>query len=227
MPLNKANGNMFGFVSHTINFIKGQCLHLCVYCFMIALNIRFDKWGELRLDEKEFCVNLGKDNFIFVGSSTDMWAANVPSEWITRVLDRCDEFDNRYLFQSKNPERFLEFINHPVMRKSVLSTTIETNRWDPDIMNMAPQPQDRANAMAAVAAHGVPTMVTIEPAMDFDHDALVAMIRACKPTQVNIGRNTVRSVQVPEPSRNQVQALIAELKTFTQVLVKPNASVWK
>ena len=53
------------------------------------------------------------------------------------------------------------------------------------------------------------------------------MIRACKPTQVNIGRNTVRSVQVPEPSRNQVQALIAELKTFTQVLVKPNASVWK
>ncbi len=227
MSLNKSKGQMFGFVNYTWNAIKGLCLHACLYCFMLALDHRFNNLGMLRLDEKEFCVNLGKDNFIFVGSSTDMWATNVPSEWIIRVLDRCDEFDNRYLFQSKNPERFLEFINHPVMRKSVLSTTIETNRWDPDIMNMAPQPQDRANAMAAVAAHGVPTMVTIEPAMDFDHDALVAMIRACKPTQVNIGRNTVRSVQLPEPSRNQVQALIAELKTFTQVLVKPNASVWK
>ena len=100
MPLNKADGNMFGFVTHTWNAIKGKCLHLCLYCFMIALNIRFYKWGDIRLDEKELRISLGKDNFIFVGSSTDMWAANVPSEWIVRVLDRCDEFDNRFLFQS-------------------------------------------------------------------------------------------------------------------------------
>ena len=217
---------MFGFVSHTINFLKGRCPHDCEYCFMDALDHRFNNWGELRLDEKEFCVNLGKDNFIFVGSSTDMWAANVPSEWIVRVLGRCDEFENRYLFQSKDPSRFLEFIDHPVMRKSVLSTTIETNRWY-SVMNNAPHPHDRANAMAAVAARGVPTMVTVEPAMTFDHDELVAMIRACCPTQVNIGRNTNKQVQLPEPTRDEVQALIAELKTFTQVLVKPNASAWQ
>lgn len=227
MPLNKSNGNMFGFVSHTMNFIKGRCPHDCEYCFMDSLDHRFNKWGELRLDEKELRVNLGSDNFIFVGSSTDMWAANVPSEWIVRVLDRCDEFDNRYLFQSKNPARFLEFINHPVMSKSVLSTTIETNRWYPDVMNKAPHPNDRANAMAAVAAHGVTTMVTVEPAMAFDHDELIAMIRACNPTQVNIGRNTNRQVQLPEPTRHEVQTLIAELKTFTNVVVKDNASAWK
>ena len=227
MPLNKANGNMFGFVSHTINFIKGRCPHDCEYCFMDALDHRFNNWGELRLDEKEFCVNLGKDNFIFVGSSTDMWAANVPSEWIVRVLGRCDEFENRYLFQSKDPSRFLELIDHPVMSKSVLSTTIESNRWYPEIMNKAPHPHDRANAMAAVAARGVPTMVTVEPAMAFDQDKLIAMIRACSPTQVNIGRNTNRQVQLTEPTRAEVQALIAELKTFTNVHVKPNASEWQ
>ena len=227
MPLNKSNGNMFGFVSHTINFIKGQCLHLCVYCFMIALNIRFDRWGDIRLDEKELRVNLGTGKYIFVGSSTDMWAVNVPSEWIIRVLDRCDEFDNHYLFQSKDPSRFLEFIDHPVMSKSVLSTTIETNRWYPDVMNKAPLPHVRANAMTAVAARGVPTMVTIEPAMAFDQDELVAMIRACNPMQVNIGRNTNRQVQLTEPTRAEVQALIAELKTFTNVHVKPNASEWQ
>jgi len=227
MPLNKADGNMFGFVTHTWNAIKGKCLHLCLYCFMIALNIRFDKWGDIRLDEKELRVNLRTGNYIFVGSSTDMWAANVPSEWIVRVLDRCDEFDNRYLFQSKDPSRFLEFIDHPVMSKSVLSTTIETNRWYRDIMNNAPQPHDRAKAMAAVAAHGVPTMVTIEPDMAFDQDELVAMIRACNPTQVNIGRNTNRQVQLPEPTRDEVQALIAELSTFTHVHIKSNAAAWQ
>ena len=60
----------------------------------------------LRLEEKELKVNLGEGNFIFVGS-TDEWAVNVPAEWIEQVLDYCDGFDNRYLFQSKNPARFL------------------------------------------------------------------------------------------------------------------------
>jgi hypothetical protein len=70
-------------------------------------------------------------------------------------------------------------------------------------------------------------MVTIEPAMAFDQNALVAMIRACKPTQVNIGRNTNRQVQLPEPTRDEVQALIAELSTFTHVHIKSNASEWQ
>ena len=36
----------------------------------------------LRLELKELKVNLGEGNFIFVGSSTDEWAANVPSECV-------------------------------------------------------------------------------------------------------------------------------------------------
>ncbi len=37
--------------------------------------------------------SLGEGNFIFVDSSTDEWAANVPSEWIEQILDYCDCFD--------------------------------------------------------------------------------------------------------------------------------------
>lgn len=40
----------------------------------------------LRLELKELKVNLGEGNFIFVGSSTDEWAANVPSEWIGNLV---------------------------------------------------------------------------------------------------------------------------------------------
>jgi DNA repair photolyase len=157
-----------------------------------------------------------------------MFAKVVPSEWIVRVLDYCDKFENSYLFQSKNPARFLEFVDHPIFqsKKAVLATTIETNRWYKDIMNKAPQPYERANAMAAVAAWGVPTMVTVEPAMAFDHDELVEMILACNPIQVNIGRNT-SEIQLPEPTRAEVQALIADLSNFTKVNVKSNASAWQ
>ena len=88
-------------------------------------------------------------NFIFVGSSTDEWAANVPSEWIEQVLDYCDGFNNRYLFQSKNPARFLEYLDHPVMKKSVLCTTIETNRFYPDIMQKAPVPVTQGDQICA------------------------------------------------------------------------------
>ncbi len=63
--------------------------------------------------------------------------------------------------------------------------------------------------------------------MDFDLDEMVAMLKACQPKQVNIGRNSVRQVQLPEPDDDKVKALIAELKTFTTVHVKSNATCWK
>ena len=219
---------MFGFVTHTWNAIRGDCWHDCIYCYMDPANNPNIDESDLHLEEKELSIGLGSDRFIFVGSSTDMFAKPVPSEHIVRVLDRCNEFNNCYLFQSKNPERFLEFIDHPViLSKSVLSTTIETNYWYPHIMNNAPQPCDRASAMAAVAAHGVHTMVTVEPIMAFDLDELVAMIRACKPKQVNIGCNSIRQIQLPEPTREEVQALITELGAFTRVHIKSNAYVLK
>ena len=91
---------MYAFVSHTYNPMKGECEHSCSYCFMRRKLLL----PPLRLELKELKVNLGEGNFIFVGSSTDEWAANVPSEWIEQILDYCDGFDNKYLFQSKNPE---------------------------------------------------------------------------------------------------------------------------
>ena len=87
MGLNISKGNMYDFISHTWNVLKGRCLHACIYCFMLALAHRFNNMKDLHLDEAELRVNLGKGNFIFVGSSTDMFAADVPADWILRVLD--------------------------------------------------------------------------------------------------------------------------------------------
>lgn len=180
----------------------------------------------LCLEEKELKVNLSEGNFIFIGSSTDEWIANVPSEWIEQILDYCDSFDNRYLFQSKNPARFLEYLDHPVMRKSVLCTTIEMNRFYSDIMRNAPMPQKHALAMREIANDGIPTYVTCEPLMNFDLGELVELVRMCSPQQVNIGRSSRYDIALPEPAADEVRMLKAELDKFTKVEVKANAYCW-
>lgn len=139
MGLNKQKGNMYPFITHTWNPIRGKCPHDCAYCYMKAF-----PQPELHFAEKEMETNLGSGNFIFVGSSTDMWALEVPSNWILAALNRCCTFDNRYLFQSKNPQRFLEFINEFPPRV-ILSTTIETNREY--LVSKAPNVFERLKAL--------------------------------------------------------------------------------
>ena len=64
MALTKSRGNMYPFVTHTWNAIKGICFHDCPYCYMK----KFDGLLPIRFDPKELEVNLGEGNFIFVGN---------------------------------------------------------------------------------------------------------------------------------------------------------------
>jgi DNA repair photolyase len=208
MALNKSKGNMYPFVSHTWNPIKGKCLHDCSYCYMK----RF-KLNDIHLDENEFRVDLGSMNFIFVGSSTDMFAENVPSEWILKVLDYCSKFENVYLFQSKNPARFLEKRLLLPASNIILGTTIETNRHYENIMRNAPTTQERATYMSMI--NGT-KMVTIEPIMDFDDyslraDNLFDLIEKINPSWVNIGADS-KGCGLPEPPKYKIEYLIEKLK---------------
>ena len=219
---------MYAFVTHTSNPIKGLCPHKCDYCYMKNIFRHYHSDETLRLDEYELKVNYGKNKFIFLGTSTDMFADAVPTEWILQVYDKCLRYpENKYLLQSKNPGRTLEpqLINHPLMQlkdRICFATTIESNRDYP--ISKAQSMTERADAMAQLQAMGFPVMVTIEPIMDFDHDALVEMLRKIGPFQVNIGCNTNREVKLLEPAREQIVALVQELRTFTKVELKSNST---
>lgn len=220
MALNKSKGNMYDFVTHTWNTVKGDCPHGCIYCYMEAIRKRFKK--ELKppyFDESELNTNLGKGNFIFVGSGNDVFAESHPEEWILKTLDYCDRFDNKYLFQSKNPNRILKFINHPVFKKSVVCTTIESNLWFTE-MGKSPQPSLRYAAMCALGVM-VDTYVTIEPIMDFDPETLIKWMKLCKPKQINIGANSGHK-KLQEPAKEKLLLLIAELEKVTIVKQKKN-----
>jgi DNA repair photolyase len=186
------------------------------------------------LVEYEFSKDLNEGTRIFVGSSIDMFAENVPDEWILRVLDHCAGFNDQkagqkkivYLFQSKNPSRFLQFLDHRVFKHAIIGTTIETNRYYPEIMVNSPKIEDRAIAMKSISEKGFYTMITAEPLLAFDKTELVEIIRQCNPRFVNIGRESKRKVWVPEPTSAQVKVLVAELREITKVIIKSNARSW-
>lgn len=210
MGLNLSKGNMYPWITHTWNTIKGECPHGCSYCYM-------KKWGKqnpIRFDEKELkefdrdMKKYGEGQIIFVGSSCDMFASDIPQDWIIRTLNHCRKFDNTYLFQSKYPESFLNFGTF-MPEKVVFCTTIETNRHYEDIMGTSPSPYSRAKAMLELSEF-CKTYVTIEPVMDFDLEKMVQLIMACGPAQINIGADSGNN-NLPEPSTEKLKQLIVEL----------------
>jgi DNA repair photolyase len=215
MGLNKSKGNMYPWITHTWNPLGGKCPHGCTYCYM-------HRWGKQKpahFDEKELKTDLGSGNFIFVGSSCDMFAESIPERWIEETLIHCANFDNTYLFQSKKPQRFHYFSEYP--EKCLFCTTIETNRIY-DVMRYSPIPQKRANTMGPISDM-YKTYVTIEPIMDFDLPEMVELIRACYPTQINIGADSGNN-HLPEPSKEKLLELISELQKFTTIARKTNLS---
>ncbi len=208
--LNKQKGNMYGFVTHTWNVIKGKCPHDCSYCYMKEF-----PQGALRFDEKELKTDLGEGNFIFVGSSCDMFAKDVPRLWIETIISHCNEYpNNTYLFQTKDPYNFFKF-RGLFMDNTILGTTIESNR---DTPSKAPHTKERKDAMKYLSSK---KMITIEPIMDFDLDILVDWIKNTRPEFVNIGADS-KEHNLPEPSWYKVKLLIEELEKFTKVNLKYN-----
>lgn len=203
---------MYSWVSHTWNTVKGECPHGCTYCYMK----RFPQ-KKIRLDEKEFDTHLGAGNFIFVGSSCDMFANNIPDGWIFDTIEYTREFANSYLYQSKNPERMKKY--RSLMGYTArLCTTIETNRWYPDIMKNSPAPEERAKHFREIEFN---RYVTIEPIIDFDLSEMIRLIKICNPVQVNIGADSGNN-HLPEPGKEKLLALIDALKEFTQIDRKTN-----
>lgn len=187
---------------------------------------RFGKQKAVGFDELELKTSLYTDdftrrqnNFIFVGSSCDMFAEDIPADWILKTLQHCNKhFFNDYLFQTKNPKRLFNYLGNIPLRSSIC-TTIETNRFYPEIMANSPRPCERAGWMKKITQFK--KLVTIEPIMDFDFDDMVSFIISCEPTQVNIGADSGNN-HLPEPSKEKLLALIDELKKFTVIDQKRN-----
>jgi len=221
MPLKVSKGNMYSWVTHTHAHLGGECPHKCVYCYVD--NPRFGRvpryTGPVRLIENEFKLGYGSCKTIFIEHMNDLFASDVPDEFIRRIINHCLEWpNNTYVFQTKNPDRYNAYLNI-MPRDCILGTTIETNRDIPGISN-APVPQERAKAMmflSANTAHRIlvtfKTFVTIEPVLDFDVDVLANWIAMINPEFLNLGADS-KNHNLPEPTVEKVMALVAKLHEY-------------
>lgn len=214
-------GNMYEWAKPW-NPLGGECPHKCSYCstktMMRFPEVRYKYSGELRLFSDLFKLP-SKGKTIFVVAQNDLFAKDVPQEFILRVLQQCNyAIQHRYFFQTKNPQRYSEFLFY-MPKDSILCTTIETNRWYPEIMGTATHPELRSDAMNRI--NGFEKQVTIEPIIDFDLDEMVRIIKWAGALKVNIGADSKHN-HLPEPSKEKLLALINELEKFTIIDRKTN-----
>jgi len=192
--------------------LHSGCEHVCQYCYAK---------GGLKsvLDIKELRdtnLNLKRPVKIFVDYKSDLFAHSVPELEIKIVLLKCSKSpQNTYIFQSKNPNRALEFKNlfPPLF---LMGTTIETNRQDYlDSLSKAPPVIDRANAIKEFAPNN---FVTIEPILDFDLPQMMELIISAKPSKIYVGADSKFRVQKElkkklfEPSKENIESLLQALK---------------
>jgi protein gp37 len=212
MPLNKSDGNMYDWVTHTHSSLAGECPHQCTYCYVTALgkrweNVRNRHSGPIRLVEDEIKRKFGFGRTIFIEHMSDLFAARVPVDLIERVLAHCAAWpQNTYVFQTKNPGRYADFL--PLIPdNSILGTTIETNRLTVDF-SMAPSPEERCLAMKDLKYR---RFVTVEPILDFDPPVLAGWIADIKPDFLNIGADS-KNRGLPEPSKATIIDFLDRLK---------------
>jgi protein gp37 len=217
--------NMYSFVTTTRNYLAGECKHKCSYCYVNAMKDKFPNLkerysGEIILINKELTKSEGKDKTIFVQDMGDLFEESVPKEFIQKVLTHLRGYPtNTYLFQTKNPRRYFEFINE-FSPNCLFGTTIETNKQEEiDKISKAPKLVERQYWIGEV--NFGKKFLTLEPLMDFDLDVLVNWINDIQPDFVNIGADS-KNNHLVEPPKEKIEALIKELEKFTEVRIKDN-----
>jgi len=214
MPLKKSHGNMYDWVTHVHSHLGGECPHRCYYCYVQrnprGVSGRYQ--GEVRFIREELGVNYGAGRIIFIEHMNDMFAEGIKEEWIKDIFRHCNQYENTYVFQTKNPGRAHQFIDY-FPERFLIGTTIETNR---DVKeSKAPRPVDRYLGIRKFLEldsyrDNADIFITIEPIMDFDVGILSNWIIEAGPSFVNIGADS-KNTGLNEPPPDKVKHLISLL----------------
>lgn len=210
--LNKAKGRMFKSVGWTWNPIWG-CTHNCKYCWARAFAERWGKSFEPQFREHFFNDSMPDDgSWIFVGSMGDIFCWGVPDEWLLKLFNyilECDA-DNRFLLQTKNPNRFLDFdfATHyltSIKNRVIVGTTLETTEETP--WSKAQPTWIRAMSLHYMKEQGYDTFLSLEPLADFNYETMIQWIKNIQPEAVEIGLENYSNYTTPPPQEKTIMLL--------------------
>ena len=211
---------MFHIVTRTWNPVCG-CLHNCKYCWARKFAEKLRKRGSRKYKhgfkpsfhpEEFYKIKYFTDrDVVFVCDMGDLFGEWVDTRWILDVLNAVRKSRATFLFLTKNPRRYHDFVG--VMSDNcILGATIETNR---DIMyfryriSKAPLPSVRYKAMRDLGWDR--KFISIEPILEFDLDRFVRWIDDINPEFVYIGYDNY-GCRLPEPPIQKTKKLIEELR---------------
>jgi DNA repair photolyase len=204
---------MFPFITETTNPIGGNCNHDCIYCWAkkMAKDRKMGKYiGDARLYPLELEKKFKAEDFVFVSDMCDLFGDWVPSEVIQKVLDHY-RFDlkTNYLFVTKNPTRYMEFLNTFLKFNATLGATVETDVNTGKFSN-APNPKERLWAMSELEYPN--KFLSIEPIMDFNLIEFADLIRGISNLKkIAIGYDNYHH-NLPEPTLEKTKTLIKWLR---------------
>lgn len=226
-PLAEA-GRRLGEVNYSWNPITG-CLHNCLYCWSKRYAMRLAARGVEPYKSRGFSPTLVAERlrqrlpegkFIFVSDMGDMWGSWVSRDWIERVLRVVrSKPRSRFLFLTKNPSRYLEFMDE-FSDNIVLGATIETNR-DYGV-SLAPSTRERYEVMRKLDWRW--KVVVIEPILDFDEE-FIDWIYEIEPCIVYVGYDNYGN-RLPEPKLSKTEILLEALKTISDLRTKSIRRAW-
>jgi protein gp37 len=206
-------GKMFSFINKTWNPVAMKCRHDCFYCWAEALkkgrlkdSPRYKDLSEPKLVEKELKRRFGKGDYVFVEDMGDLFASDVPEQWIyevMKVIEVCP--DAKFLLLTKNPARMLDYqFPENVLCGCTIETTMNVRK-----ISKAPNPVNRYLTIKELDhSH---KMICIEPIMSFDLSRFVQWMKEIKPELIVIGYDNYNNA-LPEPSLAKTEKFIKDLR---------------
>lgn len=239
--MGEARGDMFPGVI-TRNMVRGKCPGECGYCYM-----RHGKLAKIEAYHKpfhcvtkEFQAKFKPDTVYFLGSATDIWCPEVPTEYQAEIVRRLYESgvpeSTWFLFSTKYPDGYMKWLDS-LPAHTILSITLETERnIDYRTVSKAPLPAERILSAIVLrkridaSDRKYKLMINMEPALDFRVNAMRDALQEIQPDFMVFGADTsgwVKKNVIPTEANwvDILHLLECTRSMVGQVLIKKN--IWR
>lgn len=198
----------------------------CIYCHTVRLMKAFPKNFQpgVYLNRLDEYLN-AENKSIFLNSMFDICHPKISDENLTRFFKIIQQIDksNTLTILTKNPKRLIPFADKKLIpRNCYVGATVETDTYSFQNrqITLAPDPEDRLVGLAKIKHKK--KLIFREPAIKSTSRFVDSLRKIPNLKIIVFGMNSRIDVKLVEPSREELEASINDLKEDFTVYVKEN-----